>query len=225
MRTSKLDTSNNLRAKSATKAGVLAMAAMVGVSSFLAHTPVAWAADTGEVSPKGKGIVGGALLGIEVVDITMGAIGVNRGWPYFVFGGLGGVGGAIGGFFVEKASTDSGHAEPALYMLAGGMALVVPALVISLNATAYKPPESDTKEPVNATPPVNTTAKVYKRPRVAARPAFRHIPLSAVDIYNGRLALALPAVSAKPLYTEREIAQFGVAQGHEIRFPILSAAF
>src|SRR4029077_13880687 len=58
----------------------------------------------GPVTPTGKGIVGGALLGGEIVTITMGAVGVNRGWPYFVFGGLGMVAGGVGGFFVEKAT-------------------------------------------------------------------------------------------------------------------------
>src|SRR3954470_1313702 len=91
----------------------------------------------GEVSPTGKGIVGGALLGGEVVDITMGIIGVQSGWPYFVMGGLGAVGGGIAGHFVEQTST----AEPSVYLLAGGMALFIPALVVSLNATSYKPPE------------------------------------------------------------------------------------
>src|SRR3954462_1776640 len=71
----------------------------------------------GPVTATGKGTVGGALLGSEVVCITMGAVGVQRGWPYFVFGGLGAVGGGIGGYFVEQTATP----EPSLYMLAGGM--------------------------------------------------------------------------------------------------------
>src|SRR5215468_9590509 len=74
------------------------------------------------VTATGKGMVGGGLLGAEVVCITMGAIGVQRAWPYFVFGGVGAVGGVIGGFFVEKAAV----AEPSLYMLAGGLGLVIP---------------------------------------------------------------------------------------------------
>src|SRR5262249_59890793 len=97
----------------------------------------------------GKGIVGGALLGAEVVDMTMGVIGVEKGWPYFVFGGLGAVGGGIGGYFVEQ----NAPTEASLYMLAGGMALVIPTLVLSLNATKYRPPESEQQiEPVSNQP-------------------------------------------------------------------------
>src|SRR5262245_22438173 len=67
----------------------------------------AQAAEPSAVSATGKGIVGGALLGGEVVMITMAAVGVEKGWPYFVFGGLGAVGGGIGGFFIEDATADT----------------------------------------------------------------------------------------------------------------------
>ena len=46
------------------------------------------------------------MLGGEIVMITMGAIGVEKGWPYVVFGGLGAVGGGVGGFFIEDATAD-----------------------------------------------------------------------------------------------------------------------
>jgi hypothetical protein len=134
----------------------LAAGALVAVATVSAAPSDASAA--GPVTPTGKGIVGGALLGAEVVTIPMGAAGLNKGWPYFVFGGLGMVGGGVGGYFVEKATAvdgatgKGGPAEPALYMLAGGMALIIPALVLSLNATAYKPPDSDRNEPANNEP-------------------------------------------------------------------------
>src|SRR5262245_14533432 len=136
------------------KAGVVAAAAACFALVFAVDPPIARA--DGPVTATGKGTVGGALLGGEVVCITMAAAGVARGWPYFVFGPVGAIGGGIGGFFVEKASAP----EPSLYMLAGGLALVIPTLVVSLNATAYKPPETDQvqNEPANnkpvADPPV-----------------------------------------------------------------------
>jgi hypothetical protein len=179
--------------------------------------------------------VGGALLGGEVVCITMGAIGVERGWPYFVFGGLGAVGGGIGGFFVEKASSP----EPSLYMLAGGMALVIPTLVISLNATAYKPPETDQveKEPASNKPILDApapgtpataplTSRTAKKPaRIAARPAMPHIPLSVLDLYKGHVAAGIPAFELRPLYSSAELWKYGVSQGSEVRFPLFQAMF
>ncbi|MFT3774765.1 MAG: hypothetical protein QM820_56165 [Minicystis sp.] len=206
------------------------------------------AAAAGPVTPTGKGIVGGALLGGEVVTITMGAAGVSRGWPYFVFGGLAAVGGGVGGFFVEKATKGTADAsgtvtggtpEPALYMLAGGMALLIPALVVSLNATAYKPPESDRNEPAGnepskdgvkvtppgAAPPPGTTRldkKVRPNREFAAIP---HIPVSLVDVYKGKINLGLPALEVRPLYSQQEMVQYGVAQGTEVRLPVFKAMF
>src|SRR5262245_58322271 len=63
------------------------------------------------VTAIGKGMVGGGLLGAEIVCITIGAFGVNKAWPYLVFGTVGAAGGVVGGYFVEKASV----AEPSLY--------------------------------------------------------------------------------------------------------------
>jgi len=157
-----------------------ALAAGAAFASVLAATGDAGA--TGPVEVTGKGIVGGGLLGAEVVTITMGAIGVEKGWPYFVFGGVGMIGGGIGGYFVEKATAvtvtgttqSGGPAEPALYMLAGGMALVIPALIVSLNATAYKPPDSDRNEPAN-----NEPAKEAPKPAPGPSPGAAPPPADA----------------------------------------------
>lgn len=215
------------------KLGAVAAAA-VAFAMALAGNPSEARAD-GPVTATGKGIVGGALLGGEVVCITMGAVGVNRGWPYFVFGGLGAVGGGIGGYFVEQASTP----EPSLYMLAGGMALVIPTLVISLNATAYKPPETDQvqNEPANNKPVLDapapgppaaapvTSRDVKKPARVASRPVMPHIPLSVLDIYKGNLALGIPALELRPLYSSAEMWKYGVSQGSEVRLPLFQTMF
>jgi hypothetical protein len=204
----------------------------------------------GPVEVTGKGIVGGALLGGEVVTITMGAAGLRKGWPYFVFGGVGMVGGAIGGYYVEKKTAvvvngsvqSGGPAEPAMLMLAFGMGLVIPALVISLNATAYKPPESDRTEPAN-NEPASDSPKPSPAPAPAAAPAptshntrykahFRseiaempHIPTSLLDMYRGKLALGVPAVAVQPLYSQSEMWKYGVAQGTEVRLPVFKATF
>jgi len=216
------------------KLGAVAAAAVAFAMAFAGSSSDARA--DGPVTATGKGTVGGALLGGEVVCITMGAIGVERGWPYFVFGGLGAVGGGIGGFFVEKASTP----EPSLYMLAGGMALIIPTLVVSLNATAYKPPETDQiqNEPANnkpaldapapgtpATAPITASRNAKKPTRVAARPVMPHIPLSVLDIYKGHIALGIPAFELRPLYSAAELWKYGVSQGSEVRLPLFQAMF
>ncbi len=232
-------------------------------SSLLAATTAAlvafsssegFAQEADPVSGDGKGIVGGALLGGEVVTITMGIIGVEDGWPYFVFGGLGAVAGGLGGFAVESADPP---AEAPLYMLAGGLTLLVPALVISLNATSQDEPIGDRDEPVDEQPtdeppsadpgappagagggvkvdvtsqrqsaPARRAAVARKAP--AARlpsPTSRAPRMTAVDLREGDLALGLPAVSVRPLYSAQELSRYGVPQGTEVRVPVLGASF
>lgn len=191
------------------------------------------------VTPDAKGVVGGALLGAEVVDLTLGIIGVNRGWPYLVFGALGAAGGGVGGYFIEQETRNT--PEVALYMLAGGMALVIPTVIVSLNATMYKPPEgtsSTTVEPADNQPsqspgqvqppgPAPLPPPTQSR-RPALRPSPRpreHLSFSLVDLHQGTLALSVPAVQVRPLYSNREVWTYGVEQGTEVRVPLFYASF
>lgn len=224
--------------KRLTAAAVAAATFAVALAGSPTEASAQEANTSGAVTATGKGIVGGGLLGAEVVCITMGAVGVSRGWPYFVFGGVGAVGGAIGGYFVEQ----TGSAEPSLYMLAGGLGLIIPTLIISLNATAYKPPETDrqnepvTNEPSREAPapapapmtgaPPPTTRREHRGPTLAkASPVYPHIPLSVVDVYKGKIALGVPALELRPLYSSRELWQYGVAQGTELRMPLFKTMF
>jgi len=172
------------------------------------------AAAEGPVVGTAKGIVGGALLGGEIVAIGMGAFGVSKGWPYLVFPPLAAVGGGIGGYFIEQAAPP---AEVPLYMLAGGMALVIPTIIVTLNATIYKAPENYPNEPVQ-----NQPAGDAPLPRTSKRP---HVPMSFVDVHEGAFALGVPAVEIRPMYTTEEMAKFGVAQGREVKIPVFQASF
>ena len=92
------------------------------------------------VSTTGKGTIGGALLGAEVVLATEAAFKVQSTWAYVV-GGLGGAAaGGVGGYFIERSASG----KTTLLMLAGGMALAIPTTVAVLSATAYEPPASYT---------------------------------------------------------------------------------
>jgi hypothetical protein len=224
-------------------AGALAALAFVGASS----APRNARAD-GPVTPSGKGTVGGTLLGGEVVSITLGAVGVHASWPYYVFTPLGMVGGGVVGYMVDQnnqgTTTASGtttgmSAEPSMYMLAGGMALVIPALVVALNATAYHPPDGERVEPANnepsaAPPPPPTTGTAGPSAAVNARDGKKapqrvarvpHVPLSVFDIYQGKLALGVPALELRPVYSQQEIARYGVSQGTELQVPVFKAMF
>src|SRR5438270_12712780 len=101
--------------------------AALGLAAALSWPAQAHAQATGgsPVTPTGKGIAGGILLGAEIVMIPEGAAGVDKWWAYLLGGVLGGAAGGVGGYFVEtkvKAADGTAIAEPSLYMLAGGMA-------------------------------------------------------------------------------------------------------
>src|SRR4051812_19750865 len=70
-----------------------------------------------EVSSTGRGIVGGALLGGEIVVFGEAIFGVHSTLAYVIGGVVGAGGGAVGGYFLEKGSDDG--RLPA-YLLAGG---------------------------------------------------------------------------------------------------------
>jgi hypothetical protein len=204
------------------KIGAWAAALALGAAALVSDAGDARA--EGPVVGTAKGVVGGALLGGEAVAMGMGLFGVSKGWPYLVFPTAGAIGGGIGGYFVEQAAP----AEVPLYMLAGGMALVIPTIIVTLNATIYRAPETYPNEPVTNTPapesPQPVTGK-RQSPRLARAPRPVHIPMSLFDVHDGRLALGLPAVEIRPVYTQEELAKFGVAQAREIKIPVFAASF
>jgi hypothetical protein len=113
---------------------LVGVAPLVLVSLISSHA----SADVGktETAGKPKGIIGGALLGGELVVTVEAAAGVKSGWAYAGGAVLGAAGGGVGGYFIEK------NASPRvdLLMLAGGMTLVIPSIVFALSRTAYQPP-------------------------------------------------------------------------------------
>jgi hypothetical protein len=216
----------------------LSVMALVGGAALVGVAGEARA--DGPVTGTGKGIAGGALLGGEVATITMSIIGIEAAWPYFAIGGAAAVGGGIGGYFIETAAPP----EVPLYMLAGGMALVIPTLVAALDATAYKPPEGDLADPSVTEPaaepplPGEETSSGARPSRALRAPSkalgektrTAFIPpalvgLRGLDLDNGALALGIPAVDVRPLYSLRERGMFGVEQGHEVRVSLFRAVF
>lgn len=125
-----------------------ALAALAAGAVFLGSPSVAHAE---EVSPDGKGIAGGALLGGEVVVFVEALAGVRSGTAYILGAGGGAVAGGVGGYLLEQ-SVDDGRV-PA-YLLAGGLALIIPALVVALDQTRFLPSEGAREDrPVQNLPP------------------------------------------------------------------------
>lgn len=220
----------------------LKSAVLVGslATAFLATTVTGESEAAAEetVSPTAKGVVGGGLLGAEVIMMTEAIIGVKPWWAYLIGGVAGAGGGAAAGYAVEKSSTD-GRAP--IFMLAGGLALAIPTLVLVLNATRYHPIEgaSEDAAPKNepkadpgapggnaVTPggapavPVPPPAAPAPAPAPAAPP-----PQSFLDIHSGDVRLGVPVPEVRPVFSQTERAQFGMKQQTEVRVPVFHLTF
>ena len=145
-----------------------------------------------------------------------------------VFGAVGAGAGAVGGWAVEKVDA----AEPSLYMLAGGMALVVPTIVAVLNATAYDPSEEVDEEgeepkkgPVS---PDGTPGEVEGGVQIdSGKREPLPMALIGVDAWSKRpsLGLGVPAIAVQPRFSPSEVAQYGQTQATEVRIPLVSGSF
>lgn len=214
-------------------------AAIFGVATFTAMARDA-RAEGPNVSPDGKGIVGGGLLGAEVVTITEALAGVRAGWAYGVGALVGAAGGATGGFFVEQASSD-GRAP--VYMLVGGLALIIPAVVLSLNATRYVPEEGATEDraPIGPAPEPGAPGGSIVAPPPAPGPtapppvappppppasAPPPPPQSLLDVHEGSLRVGVPVPDVRPVFSVAEQRLYGTrSTQNELRMPVLHITF
>jgi hypothetical protein len=216
--------------------GLLATAVLVGATALIGSQHEARA---DEVSPTGKGITGGALLGAEVVTITESLIGVRSGWAYVIGAVLGAGAGGVGGYFVEQGSSDG---KAPIYMLAGGLALVIPAVVLSLDATRFRPEEGATEDkpppgpsadpgvpggtvvapPTGAPAPPAPAATPTPPPAAAPTPP----PQSLFDVHQGSFRLGLPLPAIVPMFSAAETRTYGLTRNDaEVKMPVLHVAF
>lgn len=206
-----------------------------------------------EVTPTAKGIVGGALLGGELVVFGEALFGVRSTAAYLLGGAAGAAAGGVGGYFVEQ-SVDDGRI-PA-YMLAGGLALLIPAVVVALDQTRYLPAEGAREErqihlpvsepgtpggssvvgaepgtPASSTPgPGSATTPSTAEPAPAPAPAggggAEGPESSLFYLYDGDVRLGVPMPEVRPVLGAAERARMGVEnRGSELRFPVVRVTF
>lgn len=223
-------------------AGLAVVAAIGTTSSSSTAAP--------EVSSTGKGIAGGALLGGEIGFLTLAAAGTKASWAYYTIPPLLAIGGGVGGYFIESSSGVS--PEVPLFMLAGGMALVIPTVVLTLSATTYRPGNEDST-PSDATPadasagtgvkvtPVDASGSAggsgtsttgtpagptkHKPGNTSLRTPESSRSFALVSWDPSAVRVGVPAVAMRPAYTQTEIAKFGLTQRWEVHAPILNVSF
>jgi hypothetical protein len=217
------------------------------VGAFTLLSPSAARAEEPGISATGKGITGGALLGAELVMSVEAVAGVKPAWAYLAGGALGAVGGGIGGYYVEQASDP----RPSFYLLAAGMALIIPTTVGILQSTAYSPPAEYIEDrpgkaatPMTEPPAPGITpgTPLQQGPPLPGQPQTENpsspapsskltprqhprVALSLLDLDAEGLRLGVPAVEVRPMYSSAELRKFGVEQRTEVRFPVFQATF
>jgi len=187
-----------------------------------------------DVSSSGKGIVGGSLLGAEVVTMVESIAGVRSGWAYAVGAVVGAGGGAVGGYFVEQNSSD-GRAPT--YLLAGGLALVIPAIVLTLDGTRYRPEEGATEDRAPIGPAAEPGAPgggvvtpaapggQANPPAPVTPPPPPPPPQSLFDVHEGAFRVGLPVPNVRPVFSYAERRQYGMRSEAELRMPFLHVTF
>lgn len=170
------------------------------------------------VSTTGKGIVGGGLLGAEVVVIGEAIAGLDQEWLYYAGAGLGAVGGATGGYFLESSMSP----KVSVLVLMAGMALSIPALIVGMDATRRHWPEVDAPERSRDLPsdPPDPTA--------GPELVWERMPSDAGALVSwspAGLRVAVPDVYLTETYTPWERWAFALPQNTNYRVPLLAARF
>lgn len=184
------------------------------------HASPAQAQEPG-IDASGKGITGGALLGGELVVATQSLFGVKPAWAYLIGGVAGAAGGGVAGYFVEQAD----NPKPAYYMLAAGMALVIPTTVLVLQRTSYQPPDQYTEDQPGPDAEPMPLGGPVSRPTRTGQVATAARPPAVLDLDSSQLRLSVPAVQLVPTYSARELRTYGLSQQSEWRVPVFHAVF
>lgn len=171
------------------------------------------------VQSTGKAITGGALLGAELMVFTEAALGFESPWYFAAGAGLGAVGGGVGGYYIERA----GNAELSLYMLVGGMALVIPASITYLDAVAYSPEEAEPLE----RPTIHDGFELGAGERFPTAASVRPVPLSPslVVLHDHELRIGVPNVVVDNAYTRTEMLEFSLPSTPSVLVPMLAGSF
>lgn len=170
------------------------------------------------VSKAGKGIVGFGLLGAEVVVFGEAIAGLDQAWLYYAGAGLGAVGGATGGYFLESSMTP----KSSVLVLTAGMALAIPALIVGMDATRrhwreVEQPPAPQESPSNPPDPDAGPELVWDRLPTPASALVRWSPAG--------LHLAVPDVYLTETYTAWERWAFALPRNTNYTVAILSADF
>lgn len=235
---------------------VVGLTAALVAAQALAGTPRAFAqCDTSTdlcstVSPDGKGIAGGLIIGAEI-GFMANALIVNAGvrefdeaWAWIIFpavlGGLGALGGYYGLEQPAQGMTPAFGPEPAVSVLAVGMALIVPTFVGVLALTAYNPGADtggtgasgdddygdDSGGAEESNPPAEAAPEAT--PEADSESALRRTLAGGPGLLRfdrGQILLGVPMVHTASRYTLEERTHMRLGQATDLRVPLVSGVW
>ena len=147
-----------------------------------------------------KGMIGGGMLGAEIVMLTESALRLRPGWMYL----LGGAAGAAGGAYLGYELCDDSTNRPPAFLLAGGIALIIPTIMGVLTATQYEP-----------SGPLQREADDAIETKAAEKPAEEK-----TDAH-----LDLPGLGRAQTFSREDLARFRVRQVTELHLTFLRGVF
>ena len=147
-----------------------------------------------------KGMIGGGMLGAEIVMLTESALRLRPGWMYL----LGGAAGAAGGAYLGYELCDDSTNRPPAFLLAGGIALIIPTIMGVLTATQYEP-----------SGPLQREADDAIETKAAEKPAEEK-----TDAH-----LDLPGLGLAQTFSREDLARFRVRQVTELHLTFLRGVF
>lgn len=152
----------------------------VGPAVGVAH------AQNNQVEADFKGAVGLGLVGAELGAVIPAIAGLDATWAYIVFPVVGAAGGGIAGYFaLDRAD----KVELSVVALTAGMALILPALIATLQLTSYG--DDDQPPPAPGTFARNEKQRLRVQKQLAAGPGM-------LRMSEGRLALQAPGLALLP---------------------------
>jgi hypothetical protein len=189
-----------------------------------------------EVSNNGaKGAVGLGLLAMELTVNIEAAAGVKKAWVLAVTGLVAAGAGAAGGYFAEtKPSPDTG-AQVGVGLLAGGMAMLVPTMIIATALTKYRgrkeaAPEVEVMtesapaaEPAVEEAPPETEAPAEEAP--SEEESTEEPATALLNVSKKQVSLAVPPVIMAPVFSKDEIGVLTDEQQTEYRINLINLVF
>jgi hypothetical protein len=192
--------------------------ALVGVtstpSSARAQDPVV---ETGSgISAVPKGTIGMGLIGAELGFAIPALAGLDDWYWYVIFPTIGAAGGAVAGWFVADKP---GRQNASVALLATGIALILPTMVLTAWKTSYSPDEHETV--VEA----ERVADAEARERLRDAERRRRAGAGMIRRSDDGWLLGAPGVVMAAGQTPKEQILLGLVPAPEVHLALLTGVF